>query len=427
MVNDAENILQLLGLPYRVISLCTGDIGFSAAKTYDLEVWLPSYGAYKEISSCSNCVDFQASCEHQVPRPENFKGCAPFTRSTAPAWRLAAPWLPLWRTTSRQTAPSRSRCFGSLHGRRRGHRRPGVKPARHSEGKLHVDKVFLHVVTKRKPPKQNNEQGAPGKPARPSVKGKAVARPEARPEAAAAGSNDAAASAAKQAGAQVAAPGKPKRRIAMPQSSTRLKQNQAANRPPQLRLGKRVLRNPRQLVSRPAGVSAAQPAQPARRPVAQPAGSSAPQPAGSSVGLPPHKPPRSLPGPSVSQPSRPSVAKRGTGKPTKARKPLNVPSMQPDGNAPASASAGESAAPAEQASTAGRQRRRAEAPSEALLGRKGRENRFRSGEADGGDRLRGRCRASEGRQLAPPLPAGRQAQAGAPAAHAQARRRRRRR
>lgn len=60
MVEDAENILQLLDLPYRVISLCTGDLGFSAAKTYDLEVWLPSYDAYKEISSCSNCEDFQA-------------------------------------------------------------------------------------------------------------------------------------------------------------------------------------------------------------------------------------------------------------------------------------------------------------------------------------------------------------------------------
>ena len=75
MVNDAENILQLLGLPYRVISLCTGDIGFSAAKTYDLEVWLPSYGAYKEISSCSNCVDFQARRANIKYRdPENFKG-----------------------------------------------------------------------------------------------------------------------------------------------------------------------------------------------------------------------------------------------------------------------------------------------------------------------------------------------------------------
>lgn len=57
---NAEKILQLLELPYRLINLCTGDIGFSAAKTYDLEVWLPSYQAYKEISSCSNFLDFQA-------------------------------------------------------------------------------------------------------------------------------------------------------------------------------------------------------------------------------------------------------------------------------------------------------------------------------------------------------------------------------
>jgi len=60
MVADAENILQLLKLPYRVIELCTGDLGFASAKTYDLEVWLPSYDGYKEISSCSNCCDFQA-------------------------------------------------------------------------------------------------------------------------------------------------------------------------------------------------------------------------------------------------------------------------------------------------------------------------------------------------------------------------------
>ena len=75
MVQDAENILQLLGLPYRVISLCTGDIGFSSCKTYDLEVWLPSYGAYKEISSCSDCWDFQARRANIRYRdPENFKG-----------------------------------------------------------------------------------------------------------------------------------------------------------------------------------------------------------------------------------------------------------------------------------------------------------------------------------------------------------------
>jgi seryl-tRNA synthetase len=60
MVSDAEHILQLLELPYRVIELCAGDLGFSAARTYDVEVWLPSYNGYKEISSCSNCMDFQA-------------------------------------------------------------------------------------------------------------------------------------------------------------------------------------------------------------------------------------------------------------------------------------------------------------------------------------------------------------------------------
>lgn len=60
MVAEAEALLQALGLPYHVVTLCTGDIGFSARKCYDIEVWLPSYNAYKEISSCSNCWDFQA-------------------------------------------------------------------------------------------------------------------------------------------------------------------------------------------------------------------------------------------------------------------------------------------------------------------------------------------------------------------------------
>lgn len=60
MVGHAETILQKLGLPYRVITLCTGDMGFSAAKTYDIEVWLPAQNTYREISSCSNCEAFQA-------------------------------------------------------------------------------------------------------------------------------------------------------------------------------------------------------------------------------------------------------------------------------------------------------------------------------------------------------------------------------
>lgn len=60
LTNNAEIILQRLGLPYRIVALCSGDLGFSAAKTYDLEVWMPSYGRYVEISSCSNFEDFQA-------------------------------------------------------------------------------------------------------------------------------------------------------------------------------------------------------------------------------------------------------------------------------------------------------------------------------------------------------------------------------
>lgn len=75
MTAEAEFLLQQLGLPYRVISLCTGDLGFSARQTYDVEVWLPSYNAYKEISSCSNCGDFQARRANIKYRdPENFKG-----------------------------------------------------------------------------------------------------------------------------------------------------------------------------------------------------------------------------------------------------------------------------------------------------------------------------------------------------------------
>lgn len=75
MVADAEKILQLLGLAYRTIVLCTGDMGFSAAKTYDIEVWMPSYAGYKEISSCSNCTDFQARrAKIKFRSPGEFKG-----------------------------------------------------------------------------------------------------------------------------------------------------------------------------------------------------------------------------------------------------------------------------------------------------------------------------------------------------------------
>ena len=73
MTTNAETILQKLGLPYRVLSLCTGDMGFSAAKTYDLEVWIPAQETYREISSCSNTEDFQARRAQIRYRDENGK------------------------------------------------------------------------------------------------------------------------------------------------------------------------------------------------------------------------------------------------------------------------------------------------------------------------------------------------------------------
>lgn len=60
MVSDAQDVLKALGIPYHVVELCSGDIGFSSAKTYDIEVWMPSENKFREISSCSNCLDFQA-------------------------------------------------------------------------------------------------------------------------------------------------------------------------------------------------------------------------------------------------------------------------------------------------------------------------------------------------------------------------------
>lgn len=74
MTRCAETVLQRLGLAYRVVDLCSGDIGFSAARTFDLEVWLPGQGAWREISSCSNCRDFQARRMDARYRPADGKG-----------------------------------------------------------------------------------------------------------------------------------------------------------------------------------------------------------------------------------------------------------------------------------------------------------------------------------------------------------------
>ncbi len=74
LTRNAEEVLRRLGLPYRVVTLCTGDLGFSSAKTYDIEVWIPSQGVYREISSCSNFEDFQARRADIRFRPRGEKG-----------------------------------------------------------------------------------------------------------------------------------------------------------------------------------------------------------------------------------------------------------------------------------------------------------------------------------------------------------------
>jgi seryl-tRNA synthetase len=73
MTRCAEEVLKRLGLPYRTVLLCTGDMGFAAQKTYDIEVWLPGQNTYREISSCSNCGDFQARRMHARYRPKGSK------------------------------------------------------------------------------------------------------------------------------------------------------------------------------------------------------------------------------------------------------------------------------------------------------------------------------------------------------------------
>ncbi len=73
MLETSEKVLQKLELPYRVVTLSQGDMGFSAAKTYDIEVWLPSFGEYREIASISNCLDFQARRANIRYKPENSK------------------------------------------------------------------------------------------------------------------------------------------------------------------------------------------------------------------------------------------------------------------------------------------------------------------------------------------------------------------
>ena len=113
LTHDAERVLQLLGLPYRVVALSTGDLGFSSAKTFDIEVWMPSYGRYVEISSCSNFEDYQA--RRAAIRFKRDKADKAQLVHTLNGSGVAAPWPLFWRTTRTPTGRSPSlRCCAPI-------------------------------------------------------------------------------------------------------------------------------------------------------------------------------------------------------------------------------------------------------------------------------------------------------------------------
>ena len=102
MTKCAEEVLKRLGLHYRVVTLCTGDMGFASQKTHDIEVWLPGQGKFREISSCSVCGDFQARRMNARYRSETARASS--TPSTAPASPSAARLWRCWKTTRTRTA-----------------------------------------------------------------------------------------------------------------------------------------------------------------------------------------------------------------------------------------------------------------------------------------------------------------------------------
>ena len=117
-MQNAEEVLKRLKLPYRVVELCTGDMGFASAKTYDLEVWLPGQNTYREISSCSNCEDFQARRANIRYRKDK-KGQADL-RSHA-QWLGLSGWPHAGRGVGKLPAErrqrDRSRSVAAVHGR----------------------------------------------------------------------------------------------------------------------------------------------------------------------------------------------------------------------------------------------------------------------------------------------------------------------
>lgn len=101
LLDNAEEVLRQLKLPYRVVDLCSGDIGFSAARTFDIEVWLPGQDTYREISSCSNFRDFQARRASIRYRPDGGANLLSSIRSMAQDWRLVERCWRYWKITNR--------------------------------------------------------------------------------------------------------------------------------------------------------------------------------------------------------------------------------------------------------------------------------------------------------------------------------------
>ena len=101
---NAEEVLKQLGIHYRTVCLCTGDLGFSSAKTYDIEAWLPGQDAYREISSCSNFEDFQARrASIRFRREDSSKVEFVHTLNGGRGWPLAGHWWQFWRIISKVT------------------------------------------------------------------------------------------------------------------------------------------------------------------------------------------------------------------------------------------------------------------------------------------------------------------------------------
>ena len=150
MVGNAEAVLQRLGLPYRVVLLCAGDMGFGSAKTYDLEVWLPGQQAYREISSCSNCEAFQAQADADaVQERAGQDRVRPHAERLGPRGRPDAGRgpgeLPAGRRQRR-----RPRTAARVHGRPGGAEaglttQPGYNPAAHRKGGRVVECAGLEI------------------------------------------------------------------------------------------------------------------------------------------------------------------------------------------------------------------------------------------------------------------------------------------